>query len=153
MVFKKGEISNPHGRKISTPEILEARKYTKLHVEEVFRKIIAMTLMEVRRMGKDSYSPMLNRLLCKIVLKGYDEADVRCADFMLDRIMGKVKEASPIMIEMPMTQIVEKSPEQIAAEKDSQAVIYEVMMSEAGKFRYPRPRLISTDSEDKDKKH
>lgn len=92
--FEPGNPGGPGAPKIPE-EIKQARKLNRLEFERVLNKYIHMQLGALRKIIEDPTTPVLDGVVCKILVKGFNEGDPRRLEFVIDRLIGKVKEYEP----------------------------------------------------------
>jgi hypothetical protein len=80
--FKKGQSGNPSGRPKELPEFIQARKLNRIELEAVLNRLV---------------TPRIEEIIQKVVDNAIETGDPRYADFLLNRLVGKV----PDKIDMP----------------------------------------------------
>lgn len=90
--IKKGEIRNPNGRP-PTPDYLKAaNKITKLKFQEILHKYCNHSLEELKLVYTRKTTTALDLVVIKILIEAIRRGDEKRLGFLLDRIIGKVKE-------------------------------------------------------------
>lgn len=90
--IKKGEVRNPAGRP-PTPEYLKAgKKITKLKFQEILHKYCNHSLEELKLVFSRKTTPALDLVVIKILIEAIRKGDEKKLGFLLDRIIGKVKD-------------------------------------------------------------
>jgi len=108
---KKGEVRNPLG--ISGPkELTLARKLSKEFVEVKLTEMLQKNMDEIDGILADKSRQTIDHWICMIISKGIKEGDYRRLDFILDRLIGKVKDVKEITVPAP-TIIQRRSGEQV----------------------------------------
>jgi hypothetical protein len=92
MVFKKGQSGNPKGRKKCPPEIKYMKKLSKEFVQCRITHWLQKPLSEVMELLKDPKQQAMDHFICKIIVLGVMKGDHQRLSFLLDRLIGKVKE-------------------------------------------------------------
>lgn len=90
--FAPGQSGNPNGRPPLPAEIKEARKFNKLEVERVFDKFLGLSEAELEKRLTDPETPMLEKIVGKIMIEAAKNGDHVKLDFVLNRTIGKVKD-------------------------------------------------------------
>lgn len=109
--FKKGCSGNPGGKPALPKEILQARRLNPIMFERLANEYIHKTEIQLKEIARDPSSNMLQVMLANIILKASRDADVTRLTFLLDRLIGKVKEpmGTVNMInfnELPKAQVI-----------------------------------------------
>lgn len=116
MVFKKGR--NPTGGRPKLPdELKEVKNLKPSFVRKVFSKILQMKEFELERLLENPHASMLEKIAGKIVADAYEKGCHYKLNFLLDRIVGKVKDqveplvARPTIIERLDGRVIELNQE------------------------------------------
>jgi hypothetical protein len=92
-MFKKGQASNPNsGRKPTSPEMKEARKINRAIFEEVLNKYLYVPVYELEEFLIDKNNLSLDSLVVSILNEAIKKGDQVRLNFVLDRLLGKVKD-------------------------------------------------------------
>jgi hypothetical protein len=89
--FKPGAKPGP-GRPRVPDEVKEARKLTKVLFEEIVHKFTAMSKQELTAHLQNPNTPTLELMVGMVVKEAIVRGDQTRLNFLLDRIVGKVKE-------------------------------------------------------------
>ncbi len=89
--FQPGNSGGPGQPKIPE-EIREARKLNRLEFERILNKYIYVQLGDLHKIIKDPTTPVIDGVVCKILVKGFNDGDPRRLEFVIDRLIGKIKE-------------------------------------------------------------
>jgi hypothetical protein len=90
--FKPGQSGNPGG-KVKVPEdIKEARKLNQVELERIINKYLAMSRDEVKAAIGAPSTPMMELMVASIVAQAAQKGDHQRLDFVLNRLVGKVKD-------------------------------------------------------------
>lgn len=90
--FLPGQSGNPNGQPKVPQEIKDARQLTKLELERLLNKYMVMTKDEVQEALKNPATPALELMIGSIVAKAVSGGDDKRLNFLLERMIGKVKE-------------------------------------------------------------
>jgi hypothetical protein len=88
--FPKGVCPNPSGRPPMPEHLKKARKMNTIECQEILDRIIKMSMGEIKDLATSSEAPALEMMLAKIVLEAILRGDHGRADFVLDRLIGRV---------------------------------------------------------------
>ena len=100
--FEKG---NTHGKNNKLPaEIKEAAKFSRKKLQATLKEFMVHTTDELEEVIKDKTQPAVNIIFARLIAKAA-KGDLACANAVLDRSVGKVKEN--IEIDVPRPMIVE----------------------------------------------
>lgn len=92
-MFKKGKPGNPlSGRKPTSPEMKEARKINKAIFEEILNKYIHVSVYELEEFLKNKRQTSIDYLVVRILYEAIKKGDQVRLSFILDRLLGKVKD-------------------------------------------------------------
>lgn len=90
--IKKGEVRNPTGRP-RTPEYLKkASKLTKVRFQEILHKYCNHSLEDLKMSYINKKTPALDLVVIKVLIEAIRKGDEKKLGFLLDRMIGKVKE-------------------------------------------------------------
>lgn len=89
--FKPGNPGGP-GRPIVPDDIKEARKLTSTEVERILTQLLSMSPSELVQIKQNPKSTMLELMIHSIVVNAVNKGDQQRLDFLLQRVIGKVKE-------------------------------------------------------------
>jgi hypothetical protein len=101
--FKKGQRGGPGAPKLPT-EIKEAAKFCRKTLQAKLKEMMVATTDELDALVKDKTQPAVNVIFARLISKAA-KGDLACANAVLDRSVGKVKEN--IEIEVPRPMIIE----------------------------------------------
>ncbi len=91
-----GESGNPNGRpKLAEkmpPELREVAVLNKMRFQKVLYDLIRMTKGEILELSKDEEVTVLESLVARILVRGIQEGNPVYAEFILNRLCGKVTE-------------------------------------------------------------
>jgi len=90
--FLPGVSGNPNGRPKLPPEIKEAIKMTRAQFAELLVKYLGLSLLELSEVNKKLDTPALDKIVIAIISNAIKKGDQQRLDFLINRIIGKVKE-------------------------------------------------------------
>ena len=90
--FKPGQSGNPKGRKPLPPGEKGLAGLTKNKVRQLFGKFMGLTTQEIIAKCEDKTTPALEMILGRIILKAISTGDYTRLEFLLNRVVGKVKD-------------------------------------------------------------
>jgi len=90
--FKKGQSGNPGGMPKIPDDIKEARKLNQIELERIINKYLHMPKNDLQVILKSPNIPMMELMVASIVAKAATGGDHLRLDFILNRIIGKVKD-------------------------------------------------------------
>jgi hypothetical protein len=102
--FKKGQVTNPGGRPKTPPDIAKARRLNQIELDRLINKYLWMDRDTMKARLADPDTPMMEIMIGSIVAKAAQNGDQQRLEFILTRIIGKVKDqlevtAKPYIIE------------------------------------------------------
>lgn len=89
--FPKGNKLSP-GRPRLPPEIKEGRKLNQAELERVINKLVYLEKSELNHVIKEPSTPVIELIAAQILLKASEQGDHTRLDFILTRMLGRVKE-------------------------------------------------------------
>lgn len=104
--FKPGQSGNPNGRPKLPDDIRQIRKVNKTEIERVMNKFLSMTKSEISQLVNDQDTPALEIMLASIIVKATTHGDHQRLNFILDRLVGKVKDV--VQVELPKPTVIER---------------------------------------------
>lgn len=104
--FKKGQSGNPSGVQALPKEVLRAKATNRVSLEKALQKFLALDRAELQRCLQDPRATMLELAIGTIVAKAAKDGDQIRLNFILDRLIGKVKEQ--ISIEIPAPTVIKR---------------------------------------------
>ncbi len=88
--FKKGNKANPYGRPKTPPDLKAARQLTRVKLEILINKYLALGKIEILKIMANPETPSIDVMICSIISKAVSHGDEKRLDFILDRLIGKV---------------------------------------------------------------
>ena len=107
--FKPGNKANPKGRPALPADIKGARELNKIELDRMLNKCVYLTLPEIKALAskRNKESPIIEMIVAKILHKAYEGADQWRAEFILQRLLGRVpNQAPPPELPSPMARDV-----------------------------------------------
>ncbi len=99
--FKKGQSGNPGG-KIKVPDdIKEARKLTQIELERTINSLLFLDKEALQARIKDPKTPMIEMIAASIMAQAAVKGDHLRLDFILQRMIGKVKDQIELSTPVP----------------------------------------------------
>lgn len=100
--FKKGQSGNPGGR-IKLPEdVKQAKNMNRVELERTLNRLVHMTPMQLKEILNAPNTPVFEVMIAQIVTKAAQQGDHMRLNFLLDRMVGKVKEHIEHTIRKPV---------------------------------------------------
>lgn len=90
--FKPGKSGNPNGRPTLPEDIKQARALNKIELDRMLNEMIHLTKAELQAKIADPKTTALELMACSVVAKGVQGGDHMRLGFLLDRLVGKVKD-------------------------------------------------------------
>lgn len=90
--FVKGQSGNPNGRPHLPADLVELKKLTQAQFQRLLFKFVNTPVAELKALLADPKTPLLELMIGKVVVKAISDGDYKRLDFLLDRMIGKVKE-------------------------------------------------------------
>lgn len=119
--FIPGQPGGP-GRPHLPQEIREGRKLNQIRVSEVLNKFIDMPLEDVIRFVQDKTNPAMEVLVGSILVHGIKHGDQNRLNFLLDRLIGRVKEQHEHTFAGNLNSVIVDMVEEIEKSNLSQGV-------------------------------
>lgn len=91
--FQKGQSGNPAGSSAIARELGHIKKINQTEVVDLLCRFAKMPTHEIAAFGKDQTNKGLDMIVATIFIKAINTGDHTRLGFILDRIIGKVKEA------------------------------------------------------------
>jgi hypothetical protein len=90
--FKPGQSGNPYGRPPIPADLKAARAESKEALERSLHECAKRSLKEIKELTKDASLSGLEALVVSIWSRAVENADYQRANFLLERMLGKVPE-------------------------------------------------------------
>ena len=111
--FKKGQSGNPSGRPKLPDDVVEGKKLNQIEVARVFNRFVNYSKAELEAVMKDPNTKALELLIGKIMAEAISKGDHMRMNFILDRMIGKVKDVvEQTIIEKPSNPPIEMTKEE-----------------------------------------
>jgi hypothetical protein len=90
--FKKGQSGNPKGPTPVPQDIRAARKVTQIDFERIANQYLFAKKADLAKASTDPETPIIELMITSIIHKAVVEGDERRLEFLLMRLLGKVKD-------------------------------------------------------------
>ena len=90
--MKPGETRNPNGRPKVAPEHRIFKKLTLDKYLKLLKQFVGMNATELKAIVSNPNSTVLEIFVAQIISKGISQGDTNRLSFLLDRLMGPVKQ-------------------------------------------------------------
>lgn len=90
--FLPGHSIPGPGRPPLNPEVKEARKLTQNEIELALQKFLLMTPEQLKEAKRDPETTMLDHLIISIMTHGVNKGCDKRTEFLMGRLVGKVKQ-------------------------------------------------------------
>lgn len=105
--WKPGQSGNPDGRVKLPEDIKTAKRINKIELERLLNLYLSLTDDEIKLRQADTGTTQIERMIASIVEKGIVQGDQQRLNFLLDRLVGKVKEEIDVTVR-PRPVIIER---------------------------------------------
>lgn len=105
--WKPGQSGNPEGRTKLPEDIRTAKKLNKIELERLLNLYLTLSDDEIKLRLADNSTPQLEKMIASIVTKAVDQGDQQRLTFLLDRLVGKVKDEVDVNL-IPRPVIIER---------------------------------------------
>lgn len=92
MPFKKGQSGNPKGRAKTPPDVKGAKALTEVEFYRIVNKYLYNPRATLKAASDDPNTPIIELLIGNIIAKAVSGGDERRLNFIMERLLGKVKE-------------------------------------------------------------
>lgn len=104
--WKKGQSGNPSGVTALPRDVLEAKKTNRVSLERTLNEFLMLNRLELQKRLQNQSATMLELAVGTIVAKAAKDGDQIRLNFILDRLIGKVKDQVKVEIEHKPTIII-----------------------------------------------
>jgi len=99
--FQKGQSGNPGGKVKVPDDIKRARTLNQLELERVVNRYLYLTSHELRERIQDPATPMMEMMVASIIAQAAQKGDQQRLEFILCRLIGKVKDQLEVTTPTP----------------------------------------------------
>jgi hypothetical protein len=110
--FKPGQSGNPKGGPGLPKDLREARKLGQLELERAVNRLIYLSRSELRAVIENPDTPMFDITIASIIAQAAQKGDQQRLEFVLNRIIGRVKDQIEITQPKPFV-VTKRSGEQV----------------------------------------
>lgn len=96
--FKPGQSGNPGGRPKLPEDVKQAKLMNRIELTRLVNKLVRMTPDELTAAIKDSKASSMDIMIGRIIVKAVQQGDPVRLNFLLDRLVGKVKDEFDISV-------------------------------------------------------
>lgn len=90
--FKKGQSGNPSGRPKLPTDVVEGKKFNQIEVARIFNRFVNYSFEDLKAVMNSPTSTTMELIIGKIMFEAIKSGDHMRMNFILDRMIGKVKE-------------------------------------------------------------
>lgn len=110
--FPKGVSGNPKGSPGLPKDLRDARRLGQLELERAINRLIYLSRAELRAVIENPDTPMFDITIASIIAQAAQKGDQQRLDFILTRVIGRVKDQIEITTPKPFV-IVRHSGETV----------------------------------------
>lgn len=99
--YTPGHSAPGPGRPQVPEDLKKSRSLNRIEFERVLNKYIYLTGPEINQAIRSDEHPILELIVAKILAKAFNEGDPRRVEFIIDRLIGRPREA-PEVIDIPL---------------------------------------------------
>lgn len=97
--YKPGQTGNPLGASIHNKKLNEVRLLTREELTSMASILLKSDVRELKRILDDDKQTILRMMLAAVAYKTITTGDIKGLDLFLDRIIGKPKEMTEIIVD------------------------------------------------------
>jgi hypothetical protein len=104
--WQPGQSGNPKGRPKQDPDLISAKKLSRENVERAISKYMRWSYKDIKEMIASKSGTALELMIARIIEKTLSGGDHAPLNFLLDRLIGKVKDkvevtkTEPVILKM-----------------------------------------------------
>lgn len=141
--IKKGEVRNPGGRAKLPEDIKEMRrKYSKEVIQGLLAHCLDKSVTELEAILKDRDNKVVDHLVGRVALLGIVNGDPMRFNFILDRLIGRVKEEKEIKVVEPFIIRGRDGQEIIMGVNENEELLLEQPKEPEKPPAKPKPKTI-----------
>jgi hypothetical protein len=116
--FQKGQSGNPGGRPKLPEDIRMARSLNATEFERIVTKYLYLPWSEIYKLKEDQSLPLMECAIISMLAKAIEDGDERKLGFLLDRVIGKVKERLEHSGSLTLEDLITGSMNELRSEED-----------------------------------
>lgn len=86
------EQSAGPGRPAVTPQLKQLKKLNQESLAKILNELAHASIQELAAMSKETHRSVFEMIIISILKKAYEQGDQQRVNFILDRLIGKVKD-------------------------------------------------------------
>lgn len=90
--WEPGQSGNPNGRPKTPDDLKKALRMTKIEFQELLVKYLSFSLADLKAANENANTTALDRIVISVITNAIKKGDQQRLDFLMNRIIGKVKE-------------------------------------------------------------
>jgi hypothetical protein len=101
--FKKGQTGNAAGRPAIAPELKGIRELNRIELERILNRCAFLTLPEIKALAskKNRTASVFEMSIAKVLQLAFERGDHWRLEFVLQRLIGRVREEKPLELPPP----------------------------------------------------
>lgn len=114
--FLPGQSGNPNGRPNVPEDLKQARNLNRIELDRLLNKMLGSTKAELETILKNPSSTLLEITVCGILAKAAQGGDHQRLNFILERLVGKVKDVVEFVnpyLALPLEELEDKVKEKL----------------------------------------
>jgi hypothetical protein len=111
--FKPGESGNPGGRPKLPEDVKQAKLMNRIELTRLVNRLVRMKRHELAELIKNPDASSMEIMIGTIIVKAAQQGDPTRLSFLLDRLVGKVKNETDLTVLPKPTVIVRRNGDQV----------------------------------------